>query len=100
MRCATKSHCCRQNARYSQLGERSPEIGSQPSWTPKTIMSMRASQKSGVAKPTNTKTVVTLSNLEYWRSPRARRSGIASTTMTISSTMFRSKVIGSRSPIF
>src|SRR3989449_10326008 len=53
----TKSHCCRQNDRYSQLSERSPEIGSQPSCTPKRIMRSRASQKSGVAKPTKTKTV-------------------------------------------
>lgn len=56
-----KSHCCCQNERYSQLSERSPEMGSQPSWTPKRIISSSASQKSGVAKPTKTKTVVILS---------------------------------------
>src|SRR2546430_7851046 len=47
--------------------ERSPEIGSHPSCTPNRIMRSRASQKSGVAKPTKTKTVVTLSKVEYWR---------------------------------
>ena len=47
------------------MGDRRPEIGSHPSWTPNRIMSMSANQKSGVAKPTNTKIVVTLSNREY-----------------------------------
>ena len=61
---------------------------------------MSASQKSGVAKPTNTKTVVILSNVEYWRVADSTPIGIASATMIISSTMLRSSVIGSRSPIF
>ena len=52
----TKSSCCRQNDRYSQFSERSPEMGSQPSWAPKSDMSRSASQKSGVANPTNTNT--------------------------------------------
>ena len=61
IRWLTKSHCCRQNGRYSQLSERSPEMGSHPSWTPNRNIRRSASQKSGVANPTKTKIVVTLS---------------------------------------
>ena len=63
-------------------------------------MSIRASQKSGVANPTNTKTVVTLSNLEYWRVADRTPMGIANATMMIISAMLRSSVTGIRSPIF
>ena len=66
-RCARKSDCCRQNDRYSQFSERRPEIGSHPSCTPNRIIRSSASQKSGVAKPTKTKMVVTLSKIEYCR---------------------------------
>ena len=82
------------------MGDRRPEIGSHPSWTPNRIMSMRANQKSGVAKPTNTNTVVILSNFEYWRVAETTPIGIASATMIIISTRLRSSVIGRRSRIF
>ena len=72
-------------------------MGSQPSCTPNRIMSRRASQKSGVAKPTNTKTVVTLSKCEYWRVAETTPIGTARTTMISISTTLRSSVIGSRS---
>src|SRR2546429_19310 len=60
-----KSPCWRQNDRYSQLSERRPKIGSQPSWTPNRSMSRSASQKAGVAKHTKTKTVVILSKVDH-----------------------------------
>ena len=65
IRWLTKSHCCRQKERYSQFSDRRPEIGSHPASVPNRIMSSKASQKSGVANPTKTKIVVTLSNSEY-----------------------------------
>jgi len=61
---------------------------------------MSASQKSGVAKPTNTKIVVILSNFEYWRVAENTPIGIARATMIIISTTLRSSVTGRRSPIF
>jgi len=78
-----------------QFIERKPEMGSQPSWTPKRIISSRASQKSGVAKPTKTKIVVTLSNAEYWRtalttpSRRARLTENSSAVPTLTSELTR-----------
>jgi len=63
-------------------------------------MRSRASQKSGVAKPTKTKTVVTLSKVEYWRVAERTPIGTASATMISISTMLSSSVIGSRSLIF
>src|SRR6058998_3074548 len=41
-----KSHCCRQNERYSQLVSRRPEIG-QPRYEPNTIISRSANQVGG-----------------------------------------------------
>ena len=76
-----KSHCCCQKDRYSQFSERRPEMGSQPSCTPNRIISSRASQKSGVAKPTNTKIVVTLSKIEYCRVADSTPMGTASARM-------------------
>ena len=74
-------------------------MGSHPSCTPKRIMRSSASQKSGVAKPTNTNSVVTLSKVEYWRVADSTPMGTARATMMISSTTFRNSVMGSRSRI-
>ncbi len=84
---------------YSQLSECRPEIGSQPSSTPNRIMHKRASQKSGVAKPTKTNTVVTLSKGEYCRVALAIPMGMARATMIASSAMFSMSVTGRRSLI-
>src|SRR3989304_6583570 len=89
-----KSHCCRQNEKYSQLVWRRPEIGSQSSCTPNSMIRSRANQKSGVAKPTNTKTVVTLSNVEYWRVADSTPTGTARAMMSSISTTFRNSVTG------
>ena len=78
---------------------RSPEMGSQPSWAPKSDMRRRASQKSGVANPTKTKMVVILSNTEYCRMAESTPMGTATTTMMSSSMMFSASVTGIRSPI-
>ncbi len=56
-------------------------MGSQPSCTPKRIIRRSASQKSGVAKPTNTKIVVILSKSEYCRVAESTPMGTASATM-------------------
>src|SRR5262249_46865922 len=87
-----KSHCCFQKDRYSQLGDRRPEMGSQPSCTPKNIIKSSANQKSGVAKPTNTKMVVNLSKAEYCRVALATPIGIATATMIRSSMTFNKNV--------
>jgi len=48
--------------------KRRPEAGNQPSWDgEEQDQQQPANQKSGVAKPMKTKTVVALSKREYWR---------------------------------
>ena len=47
--------------------ETSPEIGSQPRWTPNRIMRSSASQNVGTANPVNTVTVEIRSNQESFR---------------------------------
>ncbi len=74
-------------------------MGSQPSWAPKSDIRSSASQKSGVAKPMNTKSVVTLSKLEPWRTADMTPMGTATARMMSISTMFSIRVTGSRSPI-
>ena len=60
---------------------------------------MTANQKSGVAKPTNTNTVVDLSKVEYWRVADVTPMGTASATMISISITLRASVTGSRSRI-
>ena len=74
-------------------------MGSQPSCTPKRIISSRASQKSGVAKPRKTKIVVTLSKGEYCRVADSTPMGTARARMISISTTLSSSVMGSRSLI-
>ena len=74
-------------------------MGSQPSCTPKRIISSSASQKSGVAKPTKTKTVVTLSKSEYCRVADSTPMGTASGHDDQHLDTLRSRVMGRRSPI-
>ncbi len=81
------------------MSERNPEMGSQPSCTPKRIISSSASQKSGVAKPRKTKIVVTLSNVEYCRVADMTPIGTARARMISISMTLSSRVMGSRSPI-
>ena len=74
-------------------------MGSQPSCTPKRIIRSSASQKSGVAKPTNTNIVVILSKNEYCRVADSTPMGTASPMMIAISIRLRNSVMGSRSPI-
>ena len=60
---------------------------------------MTASQKSGVANPTNTKTVVALSKAEYWRVAEVTPTGTAMATMISISMTLSVSVMGSRSRI-
>ncbi len=60
---------------------------------------MTASQKSGVANPTNTNTVVALSKVEYWRVAEVTPTGTAMATMMSISTTLSASVMGSRSRI-
>src|SRR5439155_82727 len=77
-----------QNDKYSQLMSRRPEAGNQPSWTAKSKINSSANQKSGVAKPMKTKTVVALSKREYWRVAENTPIGTASARMIAISTTF------------
>ncbi len=60
---------------------------------------MTASQKSGVAKPTKTNTVVDLSKVEYCRVADVTPTGTARATMISISMTLRASVIGNRSRI-
>src|SRR3989441_4972484 len=81
-----------QNDKYSQLMSRRPEAGSQPRWTAKSKINSSANQKSGVAKPMKTKTVVALSKREYCRVADRTPMGTAKSRMiAISITLSRSE---------
>jgi len=66
---------------------------------PNRIISRRASQKVGTAKPMKTMTAVTRSKSESCRTAESTPSGIATTKMSSMESTFRRIVIGSRSRI-
>src|SRR2546430_7502476 len=85
-----------QNDKYSQLMSRRPEAGSQPRWTAKSKINSSANQKSGVAKPMKTKTVVDLSKREYCRvadrTPMGRaKSRMIAISTTLSMCLFQAE---------
>src|SRR3972149_7787667 len=76
-----------------------PDIGSQPRWTPKSIIRRRASQKVGIANPIKTNTVVTLSmNVSWWVAERTPK-GIAAIKIRARERTFIVIVMGSLSII-
>ena len=89
-----------QNDKYSQLMSRRPEAGNQPRWTAKSKINSSANQKSGVAKPMKTKTVVALSKREYCRVADRTPMGTAKSRMIAISITLSMRVMGRRSPIF
>ncbi len=74
-------------------------MGSHPRWTPKNIMARSASQKVGMAKPTNTNTVVNLSKKLPALAADNAPSGMATQMMISRERTLSRMVMGSRSAI-
>ena len=82
-RCRVVSTTLPQSGRFMYSGEWIPEMGSQPSRTPKRSMQMSASQKPGMEKPMNTNTVMARSSALPRLSAEMTPKGMAARKMMI-----------------